>query len=48
MARKAIRLARETAAKKGGDDRAAHVGFYLIDKGLPAARTNGSDARITQ
>ena len=27
-------LAREGAAKKGGDDRTAHVGFYLIDKGL--------------
>ena len=25
----------EGAARKGGDDRAAHVGFYLIDKGLP-------------
>ena len=35
VARNAIQLARETAAKKGSDDRAAHVGFYLIDKGLP-------------
>ena len=35
VARKAIQLAREGAARKGGDDRAAHVGFYLIDKGLP-------------
>lgn len=35
VARTAIRLAREGPAKKGGDDRAAHVGFYLIDKGLP-------------
>jgi hypothetical protein len=33
-ARKAIQLARECAARKGGDDRAAHVGFYLIDEGL--------------
>jgi len=35
VAGKAIRLAREGAANKGSDDRAAHVGFYLIDKGLP-------------
>ena len=34
VARKAIQLAHEAAARKGGDDRAAHVGFYLIDKGL--------------
>ena len=35
VAQSAIQLARETAAKKGRDDRTAHVGFYLIDKGLP-------------
>jgi cyclic beta-1,2-glucan synthetase len=35
VARKAIQLAREGAAGKGRDERAAHVGFYLIDKGLP-------------
>ncbi|MEN8758440.1 MAG: cyclic beta 1-2 glucan synthetase, partial [Desulfobacterales bacterium] len=34
VARKAIQLAHAAAARKGGDDRAAHVGFYLIDKGL--------------
>ena len=34
VARQAIQLAREGAARKGGDDRTAHVGFYLIDKGL--------------
>jgi len=38
VAAKAIQLAREGAAKKGGDDRAAHVGFYLIDKGLEARK----------
>ena len=32
---KAIELARASAAGKGSNDRAAHVGFYLIDKGLP-------------
>ena len=31
----AIGLAQEGADGNGGDDRAAHVGFYLIDKGLP-------------
>ena len=35
VARNAIQIARENAAKDAGDDRAAHVGFYLIDKGLP-------------
>ncbi|MFZ3121748.1 MAG: hypothetical protein WA104_00020, partial [Thermodesulfovibrionales bacterium] len=38
VARKAIHLAHESAAHKDGnqgcDDRSAHVGFYLIDKGL--------------
>ena len=34
VARKAIQLAQEGAAREGGDDRTAHVGFYLIDKGL--------------
>jgi cellobiose phosphorylase len=35
VARKAIQLARESEANKGSFDREAHVGFYLIDKGLP-------------
>ncbi|TFH33261.1 MAG: cyclic beta 1-2 glucan synthetase, partial [Deltaproteobacteria bacterium] len=35
VARGAILLAGEGAAGNGPDDRAAHVGFYLIDKGLP-------------
>ena len=36
VARKAIQLAHEGAARNDGDDhRAAHVGFYLIGKGLP-------------
>jgi len=35
VARTAIGLAHEGADGNGGDDRAAHVGFYLIDKGLP-------------
>ena len=35
VAAKAIELARASAAGKGSNDRAAHVGFYLIDKGLP-------------
>ncbi|HUL14012.1 MAG TPA: cyclic beta 1-2 glucan synthetase, partial [Methylococcaceae bacterium] len=35
VARLAIQLAHESAAVKGSDDRTAHVGFYLIDRGLP-------------
>ncbi|MBI4839489.1 MAG: cyclic beta 1-2 glucan synthetase [candidate division NC10 bacterium] len=35
VARKVIQLAHEGAATKGSNFRAAHVGFYLIDKGLP-------------
>ena len=35
VARKAILLAGEGAAGNGPDDRTAHVGFYLVDKGLP-------------
>ncbi|MBN1496803.1 MAG: cyclic beta 1-2 glucan synthetase, partial [Spirochaetes bacterium] len=34
VARKSILLSQEGAAEKGSDDRAAHVGYYLIDKGL--------------
>ena len=34
VAQDAIQLAREGAVRKGTDDRTAHVGFYLIDKGL--------------
>src|SRR5712692_1173540 len=35
VAREAIQLARDCVASPDGDDRTAHVGFYLIDKGLP-------------
>ena len=35
VARGAIALTHAGAAQHGGDDRAAHVGFYLIDRGLP-------------
>ncbi len=34
VARQAIHLAQACAVRKGGQDRAAHVGFYLIDEGL--------------
>ncbi|MHB1687984.1 MAG: GH36-type glycosyl hydrolase domain-containing protein [Ignavibacteriaceae bacterium] len=34
VAQRAIRLAQEGAVRKGSEDRTAHVGFYLIDKGL--------------
>jgi cyclic beta-1,2-glucan synthetase len=35
IAVKAIHLALDGAARKGGAHREAHVGFYLIDRGLP-------------
>ncbi|MEW6334209.1 MAG: cyclic beta 1-2 glucan synthetase, partial [Thermodesulfobacteriota bacterium] len=35
VARAAIALAQEGAGRADGDDRPAHVGFYLIDRGLP-------------
>jgi cyclic beta-1,2-glucan synthetase len=34
VAAEAIRLAHEAVARKNGDHRSAHVGFYLIDEGL--------------
>jgi cyclic beta-1,2-glucan synthetase len=34
VARVAVRLAVESEGMTGGDDRAKHVGFYLIDKGF--------------
>ena len=34
VAQRAIHLTQEGAAKNGYEDRTAHVGFYLIDKGL--------------
>src|SRR5213082_3154217 len=35
VARKAVELAQESTQQKGREDRTAHVGYYLIDKGLP-------------
>ncbi|MEP6887182.1 MAG: glucoamylase family protein [Nitrospirales bacterium] len=35
VARRAIHLSRKRATEHGDDDRAAHVGFYLVDKGQP-------------
>ena len=35
VAQKAIDLARVAQARKNGDERVNHVGYYLIDKGLP-------------
>jgi len=46
VAREAIRLAREGAGRKPGDDREAHVGFYLIDKGR-AQLERTADARLS-
>ena len=36
--------AAERGAKDGGDDRAAHVGFYLIDKGVPQLEQTAGSA----
>jgi hypothetical protein len=35
VARLAVRLADDAARQHGGDDRSAHVGYYLIGKGQP-------------
>ena len=35
VARRAILLAQQSSESKGVNDRTAHIGFYLIDKGLP-------------
>ncbi|MEP7079017.1 MAG: cyclic beta 1-2 glucan synthetase, partial [Chthoniobacterales bacterium] len=35
VAQKAVQLAKESAGQKGREDRTAHVGFYLMDKGRP-------------
>ncbi len=35
VARRAIQLAQSDATRNGADDRTAHVGFHLIDRGLP-------------
>jgi cyclic beta-1,2-glucan synthetase len=35
VAEKTVQLAGESSREKGREDRTAHVGFYLIDKGLP-------------
>ena len=35
VARHAIRLAQQGASRNGSDGRETHVGFYLIDKGVP-------------
>ncbi len=38
IAKRAVDLAREAAAGPNPDGRATHVGFYLVDKGLPRLR----------
>ena len=35
VAQMAVKLTQESLETKGSDDRGSHVGFYLIDKGLP-------------
>ena len=45
VARSAIELAQAARRERDGDDRDAHVGYYLIDDGLPRARARGRRAR---
>ena len=47
VAREAIRLAREAAAKDGSDERAAHVGYLPDRQGIAATRTNGAGEPIS-
>ncbi|MDR3416663.1 MAG: glucoamylase family protein [Nevskia sp.] len=35
VAREAVRLAHRSVAEDGGGDHTAHVGYYLVDRGLP-------------
>ncbi|MCZ7655711.1 MAG: hypothetical protein M5R42_17830 [Rhodocyclaceae bacterium] len=42
---RAIELARAGAARHGGGDRTAHVGFYLVDRGLPELE-NAAQVRL--
>jgi len=35
VAQKAVQLAEESARQKGREDRTAHVGYFLVDKGQP-------------
>ncbi len=42
VARAAIQLTEESAARDGSDNRTAHVGYYLIDQGLPRLERRAS------
>ncbi len=46
VARRAIELARAGAVRDGDRDRTAHVGFYLVDLGLPELE-NATQARLS-
>ena len=35
VALRAVKLAQESVEARGSEDRSAHVGFYLMDKGVP-------------
>lgn len=48
VARESIRLAGIGACEHGIDDRSAHVGYYLIDKGLPELEAAASVSRPWQ
>jgi cellobiose phosphorylase len=40
VAEESVRLAEEGARKQGRDDRAAHVGYYLVGRGRPALESH--------
>ncbi|MBA3881178.1 MAG: cyclic beta 1-2 glucan synthetase [Chthoniobacterales bacterium] len=46
MAEKAVQLAQESAQENGRDDRTAHIGFYLIDKGQPVLERAANVRRL--
>jgi cellobiose phosphorylase len=49
VALRAVKLAQESAETRGSEDRSAHVGFYLIDEGLPELeRTAGMSRSLLE
>ena len=45
VAQKAINLTQQSLETKGSEDRSAHVGFFLIDKGLPELERDAGMSR---
>lgn len=47
VAERAVRLAKQSADEKGVRERSAHVGYFLIDNGLPRLET-AANARVSR